>query len=285
LTSAANAKAGEAMIGEEIAARTEWPEDPEARFLHLLKLSLIGLAVERPTRAAPHRAAPEEDLEVRFMPLPPAKVDFRLEGRDWPVEGFTMVGLKRLNNLQACIENVIDDDVPGDLIEAGVWRGGATIFMRTLLKLRGATGRLVFVADSFEGLPPPDAENYPKDSRASLHAVDFLAVPLEAVQDNFRRFGVLDDGVRFVKGWFRDTLPTLADRTWSVIRLDGDLYESTTNALENLYPNLSPGGYVIIDDYAAETCRSAVDDYRAANGIAEEIRSIDWTGIYWRKAR
>ncbi len=107
----------------------------------------------------------------------------------------------------------------------------------------------------------------------------------ETVAEHFQRFGLLDDQVRFVKGWFRDTMPTLADHKWAIIRLDGDMYESTMNVLENLYPGLSPGGYVIVDDYhAIPACRQAIGDYRDAHGIEEEIHQIDWTGSYWRKS-
>jgi hypothetical protein len=174
--------------------------------------------------------------------------------------------------------------VPGDLIETGVWRGGATIFMRALLKLEGVTDRIVWVADSFEGLPPPDAERYPADAGDELHTVEVLAVSLQEVKANFEKFGVLDDGVRFLKGWFRDTLSDPRIRQLAVLRLDGDMYESTTDALVRLYPRLSIGGYIIVDDYGCiPACRQAVHDFRAAHGIEDVIQWVDWTGVYWRR--
>jgi hypothetical protein len=186
--------------------------------------------------------------------------------------------------VQACVESVLADDVPGDLIETGVWRGGTSMFMRAVLKAHGITDRVVFVADSFEGLPAPDPEQYPADSKSMLHDLAYLAVPLETVQEHFGRYGLLDDQVRFVKGWFRDTMPTLSQHTWSVIRADGDMFESTITVLENLYPNLSPGGYLIIDDYhSLPHCQKAVTHYRVAHGIEDEIHTVDWTGAYWRK--
>ena len=251
-------------------------EDLRRQYLELLKLTLTGLSEARPTA---HRV--RKDGTVLVVP---ADVDERAEGRDWPENGLTMVGLKRLENVQACIEDVLADDVPGDLVETGVWRGGTSMFMRAVLKAHGVNDRTVFVADSFEGLPPPDDEQYPADAGTKLHELEFLSVPLETVQEHFRRFGLLDDRVRFVKGWFRDTMPTLTDQRWSVIRLDGDLYESTITVLENLYPNLAPGGFVIVDDYhSLWYCRRAVADYREAHGIDEEIHTVDWTGAYWRK--
>jgi O-methyltransferase len=246
------------------------------QYLDLLKLTLTGLAEAEPTA---HRV--RNDGSVRVVP---ADLGERNEGRDWPQNGLTMVGMKRLENVQACIEDVLAQDVPGDLIETGVWRGGTSIFMRAVLKAHGIDDRRVFVADSFEGLPPPDDEQYPADANTKLHELEFLSVSLETVQDHFRRLGLLDDQVRFVKGWFRDTMPTLTGEQWSVIRLDGDLYESTITVLENLYPNLSAGGYVIVDDYnSLWYCRKAVTDYREAHGITDEIHEIDWTGAYWRK--
>jgi hypothetical protein len=195
----------------------------------------------------------------------------------------TMVGKARLDNVQQCVESVIADGIPGDLIEAGVWRGGVPILMRAILRAHGADDRAVWLADSFEGLPPPSPEQYPADAASKAHLFGFLAVSLEEVRRNFERYGMLDEQVRFVKGWFRDTLPGLRGHRWSVVRLDGDLYESTMVALESLYPSLSVGGYVIVDDYCLLTCKHAVHEYRDRHGIREEIVPIDWTGVYWRK--
>jgi len=104
------------------------------------------------------------------------------------------------------------------------------------------------------------------------------------VQGNFKRYGFLDDRVRFLKGWFKDTLHTAPISRLALVRLDGDMYESTIQALDALYPKLSPGGYLIIDDYGLPGCRAAVDDYRATHGIKEEVRIVDWTGAYWRRS-
>lgn len=208
----------------------------------------------------------------------------RESGRDWPAVAHTMIGLKRLDSLQNCVELVLANDVPGDLIETGVWRGGASILMRAVLKANGETARTVWVADSFEGLPKPDPEQYPADAGDQHFTYRELAVPLEQVEENFRCYGLLDSQVRFVKGWFRDTLPTLTAEHFALIRLDGDMYESTIVALESLYPKLSPGGIVIIDDYGAiQGCRQAVDDFREKYSISESIQIVDWTGIYWAK--
>jgi O-methyltransferase len=210
----------------------------------------------------------------------------RRDGRDWPLHGHTMIGLKRLDNLQACIEDVIRNDVPGDLIETGIWRGGATIFMRAVLKAHGVTDRYVWAADSFEGLPRPTPDQYPDDLGDPHHTYDYLKVSLEDVKRNFETYDLLDDQVRFLKGWFRDTLPTAPIKSLAVIRLDGDMYESTMDGLSNLYQRLSVGGYVIVDDYGYwEGCRKAVQDFRTSHGIADRMEEIDWSGVYWRRGR
>jgi hypothetical protein len=195
-----------------------------------------------------------------------------------------MIGGKRLNNIQFCIEDVIARNVPGDLIETGVWRGGATILMRGILKAYGITDRRVFAADSFEGLPPPDTARYPHDAGDQHHQVGALAVSLDEVKANFQRYDLLDEQVCFLKGWFKDTLPSAPIQKLAVARLDGDMYESTLDALTHLYPKLSPGGYLIVDDYGAiPACAAAVHDYRNAHHITEPIIDIDGYGVYWQR--
>jgi hypothetical protein len=224
------------------------------------------------------------DENVGSFQPPVFDLALRSEGGDWPKCAHTMIGLKRLDNLQYCVEDALAHDIAGDLVETGVWRGGATIFMRAILKAYGVTDRRVWVADSFQGLPPPDVQRYPHDAGDLYHTHDVLAVSLEQVQENFGRYGLLDDQVRFLKGWFRNTLPAAPIERIAVLRLDGDMYESTCDALTSLYPKLSVGGYAIIDDYkVVPGCRQAVDDYRSRHGITDEITEIDWAGVFWRR--
>ena len=209
----------------------------------------------------------------------------RLEGRDWPLDAETMIGMKRLDNLHTCIREVVARRIPGDLIEAGVWRGGATIFMRGALDAYDDPTRCVWVADSFQGLPEPDTTRYPADANDRLWTYESLRISLEDVKANFARYGLLDGRVRFLRGWFRDTLPVVPITALSIIRLDGDMYESTMDGLTHLYPKLSPGGYLIVDDYGVVAgCRQAVEDYRAEHRIAEPIMAIDWSGVFWQKS-
>ena len=205
-------------------------------------------------------------------------------GNMWPLRALTMIGLKRLDNIQFCMEDAIKNNVPGDFIEAGAWRGGATIFMRAVLKANGETTRKVWVADSFEGLPPPDPKNYPADKEMKLYK-EPLAVSEEQVKQNFERFGLLDSQVIFLKGFFKNSLPKAPIDKLAVLRIDADLYESTLEALTYLYPKLSRGGYVIIDDYnTIDPCHAATDFYRTQNSIQGKILGIDESGVYWQKS-
>ncbi len=201
------------------------------------------------------------------------------DGKNWPLFAYTMVGHKRLDNVQACIEDVIKNEVPGDFIETGVWRGGTTIFMRALLNAYGIKDRKVWVADSFEGLPVPKSE----DDGWDRSQVQFLKVSFEKVKSNFAKFGLLDEQVEFLKGWFCDTLPNAPIQKLAILRLDGDMYSSTMDSLQSLYHKVSKGGYIIVDDYYSwPACRAAITDFLKKNSLNPEIKAIDWTGAYWK---
>jgi O-methyltransferase len=246
-------------------------------YLELLKLSLCDLAGVGTTSV---QGRAHGQLEARE--LSGADLVERAEGRDWPRHAVTMTGLRRLDALQACVERVVRDGIPGELIETGTWRGGSSILARATLDALG-DGRRIWVADSFQGFPSANPPEYPHSAGAFLAAFDYLAVPVEAVAANFRRFG-LSTGVTFLPGLFKDTLPSLAGRRWSLLRLDGDTYDATLDALRALYPGLAPGGFVIVDDYRAlAECREAVEVFRAEAGVEEPIEPIDWTGALWRR--
>jgi O-methyltransferase len=156
--------------------------------------------------------------------------------------------------------------------------------MRAVLAAYDDPDRRVWVADSFEGLPKPRPVLYPADEGVDYTVFPQLAVGVNQVRANFARYGLLDGRVCFLPGWFKDTLSTAPITQLAVLRLDGDLYESTIDTLEALYPKLSVGGYCIVDDYGAlEPCRRAVEEYRRQNGITEPILPVDWTGVYWRR--
>lgn len=254
-------------------------ESLRVAYLDLLKLCLCDLAGTATTSVARTQQGHVMSRELRGEQL-----RMRAAGMDWPLHGLTMVGLRRLDDLQACVESVVRDGVPGDVIEAGSWRGGASLLMRATLNTLGADERTVFVADSFQGFPEAEGDLSKRyDLSLDLAGCDFLAVPLEEVRETFARFG-FGRGVTFVPGFFQDTLPGLTGGRWSIIRLDGDTYEAAWTGMASLYHGLSAGGYVVVDDYASlDRCREAIDDYREQHGITEPIEQIDWSGVRWRK--
>ena len=248
-----------------IPGRSQSPIIPkrslQADYLDLLEKVILGL---------PYTQGKESSL--------------RIDGRDWPAFAHSMIGLERLHHLRVCAETALVENVPGDFIETGVWRGGACILLRGVLQAYHESSRNVWVADSFEGLPKPNPEKYPADAGDIHHSYQELAISLDQVKDNFDRYGLLDGQVKFLKGWFCQTLPDAPVDRLALLRLDGDMYESTMDALTYLYPKLSPRGFCIIDDYGCiSACRAAVRDYRAAHGITAPMTMIDWTAAWWRK--
>lgn len=209
----------------------------------------------------------------------------RENGEDWPSVAHTMIGDTRLKNIQYLAEKIIESGIPGDFMETGVWRGGACIFMNAILKAHNIKDRKVWVCDSFEGLPPPDAKYQADAGDIHYQLHEFLAVSLEKVQENFRRYDLLDENVNFVKGFFRDTMPAITNQVdkLSLLRMDGDMYESTIDVLNYMYPKLSVGGYTIIDDWLLPNCRQAVLDYFQEHDMNVELIKIDKSSVYWMK--
>lgn len=219
-----------------------------------------------------------------FVRIKKYKAEERIAGEDWPIHAVSMIGLKRMDNLQFCIAEIEKNNIEGDLIETGVWRGGASIFMKANLIAHNDAQRKIYVCDSFRGLPRPDPKI--KDDKGDIHySYEYLAVSKDDVIANFKKYGVLDSNVVFVEGWFKDTLPALKQNTFSLLRLDGDMYESTMDALNNLYQNLSIGGFIIIDDWALKGCKQAVLDFRKEKKINDAIIAIDASSVYWKKSK
>jgi O-methyltransferase len=252
-------------------AATERLEAEVARmrttYLDLMRDSLIGRLNEDP-------------------PLPASKVegyqdDYREQGWDWPSKAPSMIGARRMDNVRSECERVLQRGIPGDFMETGVWRGGACIMMRAVLNAYKVADRRVIAADSFAGFPVSSAV---EDAAFELQGHADFAIPLDDVKAAFARYGLLDAQVIFLEGLFKDTLPSAPVEALAVLRLDGDMYESTKDGLDNLYRKLSPGGTLIADDYYLfEAQRKAVDEFRAAHGIADPIVQIDHFGGFWIK--
>ncbi len=267
------------------------PHEARSLYVDLLKDVLTASVYDESswTSTALARSGPRRwlhrVLERRGLMLVrrrPFDAGARRDGRDWPLFAYTMAGRLRLDNVQHCVQTALAEGIPGDLMETGVWRGGVTIFMRGLLRVLDDHERRVWVADSFQGLPrPKDA-----DDGWDYSGVDYLKVSLAQVRANFDRFGLLDDRVRFLEGWFHETLPTAPIERLAVLRLDGDMYSSTMDALVHLHHRVSPGGFVIVDDYHSwPACRRAVDEFRATHRVTAPMQRIDWTGAFWRLPR
>lgn len=211
---------------------------------------------------------------------------FCLNGMHRDLSPDTMSHISSIENLQFCVEEVIRNEVRGDLIETGCWKGGLPVLMRGILKAYDITDRVVWVADSFEGLPEADPGKNLEDAIwfHLFSPLEQLKIPVEYVASVFQKYDLHDDQVKFLKGWFSDTLPNAPIQKLAVMRLDGDWYESTMDSLRNLYPKLSQGGFVIIDDYGLPLgCRRAVDEYREEHKIGEPIQWVNHQVIFWKK--
>ena len=273
------------------------PETPEELYLDLLKRSLTRAlfagGVDRHT-IAPGRIHLQflskiirtllSPINLELVRLIPSGPEDYMESTHAAFsrmeDAESMLGVKQFDQMQACITDVIERNVPGDVLEAGVWRGGMTIFMRGVLKALEDNNRQVLVVDSFEGLPDPDeaADSFGWESGA-------MAVSLDEVKSNFARYGLLDNQVNFIKGYFNESLPSANISSLAVLRVDADLYESTLDVLSNLYAKLSVGGYAVFDDYLnLVDCQRAVDEYREQHNINDPIIKIDKRAVYWVKS-
>ena len=210
--------------------------------------------------------------------------NLRLRGLDWPKTAFSMVGLARMHNFRVLVEQAIINGIPGDIVETGVWRGGASMMAKAVIDSYGDSTRRVYLADSFAGLPPPDPEKYPLDKGLDLNLYEELAISEEEVCANFAKMGLLDDRVITVKGWFRDTMKNFPGQSIAVLRLDGDLYKSTIDPLNYLYDRVSPGGWIIVDDYECfEACKRATQDFLRSRKLRPTIHHIDGIGVFFQK--
>jgi len=258
-----------AHAGSEPAV--DLPHPAITAYLDLLERAITNLIYKDPPTG--YRADETHEFDL----------DGRLRGVDWPSQAHTMIGLRRLHHLRRLVERVIVENVPGDLLEAGVWRGGSCILMRGVLKAYGDATRRVWVADSFQGVPPPDPA-FPADRDDGQHSLRHLAISEQQVRANFDAYGLLDDQVCFLPGWFKDTVGDPRIEQLAVLRIDGDLYQSTAECLSMLYPKLAVGGFVIVDDCnMLIPVMRAVVDFRHHAGIDTPIVPIDQHTSYWRK--
>ena len=209
---------------------------------------------------------------------------YDLENSRWKIDRLacplTLLTKGQLDLLESVVATLESQKVPGDFIEAGVWRGGVIVLLRALLGAYGISDRKVFAADSFEGIPLNSSDRTDPVNAWS----DRWVAKLDEVQQNIRRFGILDERIRFVVGYFSDSLRNLSQERFALIRLDSDSYDSVLTSLEYLYPRLSKGGFLIVDDWHLQGCRDAVKDYLTKHAIAEDVHVRD-NNAFWIKQK
>ncbi|KAL4439414.1 hypothetical protein ABPG77_008743 [Micractinium sp. CCAP 211/92] len=242
-------------------------------YITAVRDSLTGVHLQTPA------VVPGAGSELQQEPF---AAEQRSGGLDWPLYGATMVGTTRLNNLQELLTSVLQENVPGSFVECGVWRGGASVFAKAVLSAHGSD-REVHLVDSFQGLPP----NTTAQDKHDWYEMEYLRVSQDQVADVFQRYGLLDGQVHFHKGYFRYALPAWKAQGGvgpiAVLRMDGDMFESTMDQLYNLYDAVSPGGYIIIDDYTIPECHRAVHEFLERHGLQHRITQVDYVGAWLRK--
>jgi O-methyltransferase len=228
----------------------------------------------------------------RFAPCEAVLPEMNPE--DWKimreVRPFTMTSPERLYGLMSGIRYVIANRIPGDIVECGVWKGGSMMAAaKTLLKLN-STERNLHLFDTFAGMTPPSAKDgsrfgheTPGESFARLQNSDgssrWCFGPLEEVRRNMSSTGYPEGNIHFVKGPVENTIPAQAPEEIALLRLDTDFYESSKHEMLHLFPRLSPGGVLLLDDYGHwEGQRLAVDEYLSENKIKVLLNRLDYTG-------
>jgi O-methyltransferase len=197
---------------------------------------------------------------------------------------YSMTSLDRMYALFKSVIYVVDNNIPGDFVECGVWRGGSSMLIAETLKLMNQTDRKIYLYDTFEGMPEPSSkdtkirksEDPKKIWESEQKNGGWCAVSLEEVQSNLQRTNYPFSNLIFVKGMVEDTIPTTAPDTISLLRLDTDFYDSTYHEFVHLYPRLSHKGILIIDDYGSwKGSRDASDQYFKENNIHLLLHRVD----------
>jgi O-methyltransferase len=205
----------------------------------------------------------------------------------WSGFGMTMVGEGRLLSMRDLLKDIFYNKIEGAVAEMGVWRGGMSIYIRAVMRAYGEEARLLFVCDSFIGLPP---SSYTDDMHMKWDEVPYLEVSDDIVKHNFVMMGIHDPNIIFAKGFFSSTMKAIADKypgKFAILRLDGDMYESSADVLYHLYSRLSIGGYAVIDDWLHDgfsfPSKVACEHFLQVHGLSPEIIAIDSGAVYWKK--
>jgi O-methyltransferase len=206
------------------------------------------------------------------------------------VRPYTMTTIERVSALRQAVEYVVANKIAGDLVECGVWKGGSMMAAALTLKSLGVNDRKLHLFDTFEGMTEPSAVDVDfrgrdakflleqmRDTKATTNI--WAIAQLEGVKALMESTGYESQNISYVKGRVEETLPVSAPDKIAILRLDTDWYESTLHELNHLYPRLSRGGVLIIDDYGHwQGARRAVDEYIAENKLRLLLNRIDYTG-------
>ncbi|MBP6455164.1 MAG: class I SAM-dependent methyltransferase [Chitinophagaceae bacterium] len=203
---------------------------------------------------------------------------------------FTMTSVERMFALYNATNYVLDNNIEGDFVECGVWRGGSAMMVAYILKNRNVLDRKIYLYDTYEGMSEPtefdktfdgsSAKNLLMQSKNKETAIIWCLASLEDVQQNLRLTGYTEDNIFYIKGKVEDTITSKSPiHNIALLRLDTDWYESTKHELEYYYPKLQKNGILIIDDFGHwEGCKKAVVEYFKKNNITMLLQRIDYTG-------
>jgi O-methyltransferase len=206
------------------------------------------------------------------------------------VRPYTMTSTERIHALYQAVKYVIDNKIPGDFVECGVWRGGSAMVMAYTSMMMGETSREIHLYDTFEGMSEPTendkdvhgqkADSLLKRTKKVANTEDIWCyATMDDVRNNLASVAYPVDNIFFHKGKVEDTIPGFLPNQISLLRLDTDWYESTLHEMNHLYPLLSDKGVLILDDYGHwQGARKAVDEYMKKMGIKPCLHRIDYTG-------
>jgi len=205
------------------------------------------------------------------------------------VAPYTMTSSERIFCLVQAVQYVTDARIEGAIVECGVWRGGSMMAVGYTLTRLGDTSRKLYLFDTYEGMPrPTDEDVWVSGEKASAifdrtkmgeDSSDWCRSPIDEVVANLKKTGYPAERMNFIKGKVEETIPGSAPEKIALLRLDTDFYESTKHELEHLYPRLTPGGVLIVDDYGDwKGSRKAVDEYFRAAGRPILLNRVDDAG-------
>ncbi|MFF7011596.1 TylF/MycF/NovP-related O-methyltransferase [Streptomyces fimicarius] len=226
---------------------------------------------------APAHVSPAAAKPKARKPAPAFPEDYDDEAKEIirAVKPYSMTSPERLNAFILATRHIARHNIPGDIVECGVWRGGSMqACARTLLSV-GETERDLYLFDTYEGMTPPTAEDLRRDGRSAQELLDaqgkdrpiWAVASLEDVKAGFENIPYPKERVHYVQGRVEDTVPAQAPEQISILRLDTDWYASTKHELDHLYGRLVSGGVLLIDDYGYwQGSRQAVDEFLDKTG-------------------